>query len=94
MTTMAQACAPIAAPRRCGGSPSSTSKTNGEAERVVQTALREWAYAKAHKTSEQRAADLPIWLYRYNWHRPHGSLKSKPISRLGLTDDNLLRLHI
>lgn len=47
-----------------------------------------------HKTSEQRAADLPIWLHRYNWHRPHGSLKSKRISRVGLTDDNLLRLHI
>ncbi|MEI9416126.1 IS481 family transposase, partial [Mesorhizobium sp. Cs1321R2N1] len=42
-----------------------------------------------------RAAELPIWLHRYNWHRPHGSLKSKPpISRLGLTKDNLLRLHI
>jgi hypothetical protein len=37
----------------------------------------------------------PIWLHHYNWHRPHGSLKSKPpISRLGLTEDNLLRLHI
>ena len=30
------------------------------------------------------AAELPVWLHRYNWHRPHGSLKSKtPISRLG-----------
>jgi transposase InsO family protein len=37
---------------------------------------------------------LPIWLHRYNWHRPHSSLKSKtPISRLALTEDNLLRLH-
>lgn len=37
----------------------------------------------------------PNWLHRYNWHRPHGSLKSEtPISRLGLTEDNLLRLHI
>ena len=46
-------------------------------------------------TSDQRAAELPIWLHRYNWHRPHGSIKSKPpISRLGLTEDNLLRLHI
>ncbi|MDF3233358.1 IS481 family transposase, partial [Mesorhizobium sp. M2A.F.Ca.ET.037.01.1.1] len=41
-----------------------------------------------------RAAELPVWLHRYNWHRPHGSLKSKtPISRLALTEDNLLRLH-
>ena len=45
-------------------------------------------------TSDRRAAALPIWLHRYNWHRPHGSLKSHPpISRLGLTEDNLLRLH-
>ena len=47
-----------------------------------------------HPTSDQRAAELPVWLHRYNWHRPHGSLKSKtPISRLALTEDNLLRLH-
>jgi transposase InsO family protein len=31
----------------------------------------------------------------YNWHRPHGSLNyNPPISRLGLTRDNLLRFHI
>jgi transposase InsO family protein len=71
-----------------------TPKTNGKAERLVQTALREWAYAKAYLNSDQRAADLPIWLHRYNWHRPHASLKANvPISRLGLTEDNVLRLH-
>lgn len=71
-----------------------TPKTNGKAERFVQTALREWAYAKAYLHSDQRAAELPIWLHRYNWHRPHASLKAKtPISRLGLTEDNLLTLH-
>ncbi|THK33360.1 IS481 family transposase [Ensifer sp. MPMI2T] len=71
-----------------------TPKTNGKAERFIQTALREWAYAVAYPTSGHRAAELPAWLHRYNWHRPHGSLKSKtPISRLGLTEDNLLRLH-
>jgi transposase InsO family protein len=71
-----------------------TPKTNGKAERFIQTALREWAYAIAYPTSNHRAAELPIWLHRYNWHRPHGSLKSDtPISRLGLTRDNLLRLH-
>jgi len=72
-----------------------TPRTNGKAERFIQTALREWAYARAYPTSHCRAAELPHWLHRYNWHGPHGSLKSKlPISRLGLTDDNLLRLHI
>jgi transposase InsO family protein len=72
-----------------------TPKTNGKAERFIQTALREWAYAQAYPTSDRRAEELPIWLHRYNWHRPHGSLKSKPpISRLALDEDNLLRLHI
>jgi transposase InsO family protein len=71
-----------------------TPKTNGKAERFIQTALREWAYARAYDTSRQRAAELPFWIHRYNWHRPHGSIGSMPpISRLGLTGDNLLRLH-
>jgi len=72
-----------------------TPKTNGKAERFIQTALREWAYAQAYPTSEHRGNELPRWLHRYNWHRPHGSLNSKPpISRLGLSENNLLRLHI
>jgi transposase InsO family protein len=72
-----------------------TPKTNGKAERFIQTALREWAYAQAYPTSDRRADELPVWLHRYNWHRPHGGIKSKtPISRLALTEDNLLRLHI
>lgn len=71
-----------------------TPRTNGKAERFIQTALREWAYAQAYPTSDRRAQELPIWLHQYNWHRPHGGIKSQtPISRLGLTKDNLLRLH-
>jgi len=71
-----------------------TPRTNGKAERFIQTALREWAYAQAYPTSDRRADELPIWLHRYNWHRPHGSLNAKtPISRLGLTENNLLRFH-
>jgi transposase InsO family protein len=71
-----------------------TPRTNGKAERFIQTALREWAYARAYHTSDQRSAELTHWLHRYNWHRPHGSLKANtPISRLGLTEDNVLRLH-
>ena len=71
-----------------------TPKTNGKAERFIQTALREWAYAQAYPTSDHRTAELPIWLHRYNWHRPHGGIKSQtPISRLGFDQDNLLRLH-
>src|SRR6202034_1389137 len=68
-----------------------TPKTNGKAERFVQTSLREWAYARAYDTSQQRAAELPIWPHRYNWHRPHGGIGAKPpISRIALTKDNLL----
>jgi transposase InsO family protein len=71
-----------------------TPKTNGKAERFIQTALREWAYAQAYPDAAHRAAELPVWLHQYNWHRPHRSLKSTPpISRLALTKDNLLRLH-
>jgi len=72
-----------------------TPKTNGKAERFIQTCLREWAYAVAYRNSGERRTELPRWLHRYNWHRPHGSLKAMtPISRLRLTEDNLLRLHI
>ena len=71
-----------------------TPKTNGKAERFIQTSLREWAYARAYNTSDERTAELSRWLHRYNWHRPHGSIGSMPpISRLALTGNNLLRLH-
>ena len=51
-----------------------TPKTNGKAERFIQTALREWAYARAYHTSRQRADELPFFMHRYNWHRPHASI--------------------
>ena len=71
-----------------------TPKTNGKAERFIQSALREWAYAQAYTHSDRRTDELPRWLHRYNWHRPHGSLHAQtPISRLDLSEDNLLRLH-
>ena len=71
-----------------------TPKTNGKAERFIQTALREWAYARSYDHSDRRTHELPRWLHRYNWHRPHASLNANtPISRLSLTEDNLLMLH-
>jgi transposase InsO family protein len=71
-----------------------TPRTNGKAERFIQSALREWAYARAYARSHQRIAALPRWLHGYNWHRPHASLAGQPpISRLGLKRNNLLRLH-
>lgn len=72
-----------------------TPRTNGKAERFIQTTLREWAYARAYTTSDHRAAHLPHWTHMYNWHRPHSAVRNKPpISRLGLGQDNLLRLYI
>mgnify|MGYP001184716504 CR=1 FL=1 len=71
-----------------------TPQTNGKAERFIQTAMREWAYATAFETSEQRRNEMPSWLHRYNWHRPHASLGGMPpISRIGLNGNNLLRHH-
>jgi transposase InsO family protein len=72
-----------------------TPRTNGKAERLIQTLLREWAYARAYLNSRQRAQELPFFMHRYNWQRPHASIgRIPPIFRLGLTEDNLLRLHI
>lgn len=71
-----------------------TPRTNGKAERFIQSSLREWAYAHAYRNSQQRKEELPSWLHRYNWHRPHAGIDDKvPISRLGLPENNLLRLH-
>jgi transposase InsO family protein len=41
-------------------------RTNGKAERFIQTAFREWTYAKAYPTSDRRAQQLPVWLHQYN----------------------------
>ena len=71
-----------------------TPRTNGKAERFIQTALREWAYARTYQNSNERSQELRPWLHQYNWHRPHGSLGfSPPISRSALDRNNLLRLH-
>ena len=71
-----------------------TPRTNGKAERFIQTAMREWAYAYAYQNSAQRLSELPYWIHLYNWHRPHSSLdRQAPISRLGRKRNNLLRLH-
>ena len=49
-------------------------RTNGKAERFIQTLLREWAYALPYRSSDSRAADLPRWRRHYNQERPHASL--------------------
>ena len=71
-----------------------TPKTNGKAERFIQTSLREWAYAHSYAHSAQRADRLPLFLHNYNFHRPHHSLKLlAPISRLRRPLNNVLSLH-
>lgn len=58
-------------------------QTNGKAERFIQTLLSEWAYGQIYGSSDERAANLPRFLERYNHRRPHGSLGNQvPASRL------------
>jgi transposase InsO family protein len=59
-----------------------TPRTNGKAERFIQTALREWAYLRHWNDSQERDQHLLPWLSHYNFTRPHGSLGyAPPISR-------------
>jgi transposase InsO family protein len=53
-------------------------RTNGKAERFIQTLLNEWAYERIYGSSPERTATLPHFLQRYNYHRPHGSLGHQP----------------
>jgi transposase InsO family protein len=58
-------------------------RTNGKAERFIQTMLREWAYAAVYRTSEHRVRALGPWLHFYNHRRPHGALGHQaPATRL------------
>jgi transposase InsO family protein len=71
-----------------------TPRTNGKAERFIQTAMRECFYGRVYRHSRERDAYFSEWLHRYNWHRPHAALGGHPpISRLQFAGDNLLRLH-
>jgi len=58
-------------------------RTNGKAERFIQTLINEWAYARIYGSSDERTKALPLYLKRYNFKRPHGSLgKHAPATRL------------
>ena len=71
-----------------------TPRTNGKAERFIQTALREWAYAHTYQDSAERHVQLGQWTHRYNFHRPHVSLKlNTPAARAYSDWNNLLTLH-
>jgi transposase InsO family protein len=49
-------------------------QTNGKAERLIQTLLREWAYGRAYRSSAERASALPVFVDFYNRRRPHTAL--------------------
>lgn len=69
-------------------------QTNGKAERFIQSALREWAYAYTYQHSAERAQALDSWIHHYNWHRPHHGIgRVAPISRLNLSANNVLTVH-
>jgi transposase InsO family protein len=51
-----------------------TPRTNGKAERFIQTSLREWAYAKPYSSSAERAQAIEPWINRYNLSRPHAGI--------------------
>lgn len=53
-------------------------RTNGKAERFIQTMLREWAYQRPYSCSAQRRRALPRWLHHYNLHRSHSALGNRP----------------
>lgn len=58
-------------------------RTNGKAERLIQTALREWAYGPTWQNSDERNQALRAWLHFYNHHRPHSALGGQPpVARL------------
>ena len=60
-----------------------TPKTNGKAERFIQTSLREWAYRNAYSTSAERTQAMIPWINTYNHTRPHSALRGlPPASRL------------
>lgn len=69
-----------------------TPRTNGKAERFIQTLLREWAYAYRYPSSDVRTAELQPWMQHYNFSRPHSAVSHKPpASRLGFDGNNVLR---
>jgi transposase InsO family protein len=70
-----------------------TPRTNGKAERFIQTLLREWAYRRAYPTSRHRTEALPAWLYYYNWERGHGALHGRPPITCLAAPNNLVAVH-
>jgi len=74
--------------------PPDTPRVNGKEERFIRTLLNEWACTHAYPSSGARNAYLPERSHFYHWHRPHTSLGNQaPVSKLGLSVNNVVRLH-
>jgi transposase InsO family protein len=72
-----------------------TPKTNGKAERFIQSLLREWSYAQPFPTSSARRDALPGWVARNNQVRPHGALsRQPPVTRLPTVRNNVVGFYI
>lgn len=70
-------------------------RTNGKAERFIQTALREWAYARPYQSSRQRRSAVRPWLNFYNSRRPHQGIDGgRPLQRLKTAVNNVLTINI
>lgn len=69
-----------------------TPRTNGKAERFIQTLLREWAHAISYRSSESRNRHLKRYLDWYNTARPHYALnRQPPATRLDALLNNVMR---
>ena len=54
-----------------------TPRTNGKAERFIQTSLREWAYVRAYTSSAERTRAMARWIDDYNTNRPHSAIANQ-----------------
>jgi transposase InsO family protein len=74
-----------------------TPRTNGKAERFIQTLLREWAYVEPYESSQIRRSKLRPYLRYYNSQRPHAEPRlsgSVVAARERCVMNNVLELNI
>jgi len=64
-------------------------RTNGKAERFIQTLVNRWAYGAVFGSSAERAAALPSWLTDYNFTRRPAPLATRPAARLAELEQRL-----
>ena len=70
-----------------------TPRTNGKAERFIQTLLREWAYAVAYVSSPPHRGPRTLVALLQLASAPQRPERQPPITRVVVAQDYLLRLH-